>query len=572
MTVSLKVFILALIVFSFLDISKSQTLGNRASQQNPGLTIELVVSLVKAGVPADQIVETIRRTPSDFNLSLDVIDNLRKAGIPPIVIDAMIRARRVGMVSLSNPPNPIRNQESGSGNTALVGSSQSESNEFVLSDSDLERLQQGKTFGIPDHPWEPPTKEKDPGCPTMDGKPYRVDLDYDTGSSSDSHLQKTGMYCFALRNANSLYDWSVVVNVAEPTGNPFDLINDAISTLKKLATGAAEAAAKAPQPGAKAESAAAKECRVNLTEVSQKADTLRQLLAKLVPGKDSNGKPAYIPRATTVKDWQPIPTAFNEFEKAVRDLQASLPTVSPKVPCDPKLLAQAETIILEDYPNVQKQYRELATRLSRPDVFYYERRLEATSSADLIATPSYGGVADGSKSFHFEPSFGILTSSAGFLLTRLPARSYSSATAPDPADLTKTQNVLKVDFGAGVRPALVVLLTGNLPQVNTRNLGLGISGGPVFDISGGKADTSRFGFFAGPSLRITPWIFLTPGFHFGEFADFPQGFSRSGQVIPANTGTPTPVKRFTGRFAFAFTFKLKDLGAVIGSGGENKSK
>src|SRR6185369_9169361 len=269
--------------------------------------------------------------------------------------------------------------------------------------------------------------------------------------------------------------------------------------------------------------------------------------------------------------WQPIPDAFDAFEQAVRDLQASLPAVSPNVPCDPKLLAQAETIILEDYPNVQKQYRELATRLSKPDVFHYERRLEATASADLIATPSYGGVADGSKSFHFEPSFGILTSSAGFLLTRLPARSYSSVTAPDPADLTKTQNVLKVDFGAGTRPALVVLLTGNLPQVNTRNLGLGISGGPVFDISGGKADTSRFGFFAGPSLRITPWIFLTPGFHFGEFADFPEGFSRSGQVIPANTGTPTPVKRFTGRFAFAFTFKLKDLGAVIGSGGNNKT-
>jgi hypothetical protein len=154
-----------------------------------------------------------------------------------------------------------------------------------------------------------------------------------------------------------------------------------------------------------------------------------------------------------------------------------------------------------------------------------------------------------------------LSSSAGFLLTTLPARSYSSATAPNPSDPTETQNVLKVDYGSGIRPALAVLLTGNLPQVNKRNYGLGVSAGPVFDIANGKADTSRFGFFGGISLRLTPWIFLTPGVHVGEFADFPPGFTHAGQVIPPNTGTPTGTKRYTARFAFALTFKLKDLGA-----------
>jgi hypothetical protein len=83
--------------------------------------------------------------------------------------------------------------------------------------------------------------------------------------------------------------------------------------------------------------------------------------------------------------------------------------------------------------------------------------------------------------------------------------------------------------------------------------------------SSGKADTSRFGFFGGPSLRVTPWIFLTPGVHLGEFAGFPQGFNRPGQVIPANTGTPIPTKRFTGKFAFSITFKIRDLGASTGS-------
>jgi hypothetical protein len=199
-------------------------------------------------------------------------------------------------------------------------------------------------------------------------------------------------------------------------------------------------------------------------------------------------------------------------------------------------------------------------------VVYYERELDATDTANLVATPSYAGVEANSKTFHFSPCFGILSASAGFVLTRLPARAYASATAPDPNDMTKTQNVLRVDYGAGIRPALVALLTANIPHLNSRNYGLGVTAGPLFDISNGMADTSHFGFFGGVSVRFTPWVYLTPGVHFGEFADFPQGFTRPGQVVPADTGTPTPVKRYTGRFAFAVTFKIKDLGTTNGSG------
>jgi hypothetical protein len=156
-------------------------------------------------------------------------------------------------------------------------------------------------------------------------------------------------------------------------------------------------------------------------------------------------------------------------------------------------------------------------------------------------------------------------------VTRLPARSYASATAPDPADPTKARNVLRVDNNDGLRTTLAALLTANAPWVNSRNLGLGVSAGPVFDISSGRADTSRFGFFGGLSLRVTPWAFLTPGFHFGEFADFPQGFTRPGQVIPDNTGTPTANKRYTARFAFGVTFKLKDLGSPLGGSSNAQS-
>jgi hypothetical protein len=276
---------------------------------------------------------------------------------------------------------------------------------------------------------------------------------------------------------------------------------------------------------------------------------------------------AYVPFAKSLSDWKTVQDAFSAFEHAVKATVDHLP---PEDVDDCPALATAEDLILTDYPKLRNQYKDLATRMSRPSVQYHEQPLENTLAADLVATPSYDKTAAAAKTFHLNPSFGIVSSSAGFILTQLQARSYSSATAPDPTDSTKTQNVLKVDYGAGTRPALAVLLTGNIPQLNTRNYGFGISAGPVFDISNGKADTSRFGFFGGGSLRVTPWIYLTPGVHVGEFADYPQGFTHAGQVIPANTGTPNATKRYTTRFAFAITFKLKDLGASSSSSDQTK--
>lgn len=586
MKLALELFTLSVFLLYPVAGVAQKTVIKQGPTQNSGLTTELVVNLVNAGVPPDQIVEMIRRTPSDFNLTLETIDNLRKDGIPIIVLDAMIKARRTGVVGASNPPKQQPNPQSipqpepeGSPTSTTITLTLGVTpptltpqivNVPSTTAVDPQRLRDAKN-PIPKLP-DPRNRERDPGCESVapgKKKVPRVDLDYDTGSSSHSHLDDTGLYCFALRNANPLYDWAVVVNVSEPTGNPFDLLNDAIATLTRLATGGAKVAEK---PSTRDSFGATCPSADDIKAVVQKSEALRAMLAGMVPGKGSDGKVAYIPAAETRKRWEPIPNAFREFDQAVRELQKKLPKDAEAGNCDQDLLAQAVSIIVDDYPRVRTRYEELEGRLIKPDVFYYARRLEATSSADLVATPSYAGVADGSKTFHFSPSFGILSSSAGFLLTRLPARSYSSVTAPNPADLTQTQNVLSVDFGAGTRPALVVLLTGNLPQLNRRNFGLGISGGPVFDIAQGKADTSRFGFFTGASLRITPWVFLTPGVHFGEFADFPAGFTRPGQVIPANTGTPVPVKRYTGRFAFSFTWKLKDLGAVIGSGGENNNQ
>jgi hypothetical protein len=436
-----------------------------------------------------------------------------------------------------------------------------------------DRFRQAKAAAVPSGYTPPKVPEE---CP-LDGhgKLTQVQLDWDSGSSSASRLSRSGQYCFVVQGVNNvLYNWSFALNVPAITSTPLDLLTDAIQTLSKLAIGSSSAttaaaktaAAKPLLPGETPPPA----CTPSLDDVTTKSAALKQALAALVPAKDNSGKIAYVPLPSTAAAWAPVPDAFNAFEQAVRTLIANLPADDSNKACA-DIYAQAEAIVIDNYPALRKQYLDLWARANSKHVAPYEASLENTLPADLVVTPDYNGQATtaGSKTFHFEPNFGILSSSAGFLLTTLAARSYSSATAPNPANGAMTQNVLKVDYGAGVRPALVVLLTGNVPSLNTRNWGIGVSGGPVFDISNGKADTSHFGFFGGLSLRLTPWIYLTPGVHVGEFADFPQGFTYSGQVIPANTGTPTPTKRYTARFAFSLTFKLKDLGSSTSNNQSN---
>ena len=209
----------------------------------------------------------------------------------------------------------------------------------------------------------------------------------------------------------------------------------------------------------------------------------------------------------------------------------------------------------------------MASRANSQHIARYSTDLEGTNAYDVVIKEYSGGqqTTAEAKTFHLNACRKILVSSAGFLLTQLQARSYTSRTAPDDNDPTKTQNVLGVDGGGRPWTALMALLNYNLPWQPWRNVGFAISAGPVFDITGGKADTSRFGFFGGGSLHLWNRLFLTPGVHVGEFADFPQGFGKPGQLIPANTGTPTPVKRYTARFALGITFKVSELG--FGSGG-----
>jgi hypothetical protein len=63
-------------------------------------------------------------------------------------------------------------------------------------------------------------------------------------------------------------------------------------------------------------------------------------------------------------------------------------------------------------------------------------------------------------------------------------------------------------------------------------------------------------------------LYISPGVHIGEFADYPAGFV-NGQQIPANFGALTPVKRWTARFGIAITIKGWDVSKIL-TGGQDQ--
>lgn len=427
-----------------------------------------------------------------------------------------------------------------------------------------ERLDAAKAV-IADPTGYPPIPRVDETCPLMGKKRYDVNLDLKSGGISPATVSHPGDYCFALANANTIiYTYQFTLNVIAPSDNPFDLLKAAITAVSDFGTGAEKAK----------QASGASTCNINLDEAKKSAAALQDALNQLDPGKDSGGKATSVALDTTLSKWSGVPDKYKAFESDIKSLVAAL----NKLDADGKdssgtncaavepALPYAEAAILDGYVPARERYLHLLSLVNSQHVVRYTAELDDVNGYDVVVKEfkdAQQTTAD-PKTFHLDPGRAVLSASAGFLLTELQARSYSSRTAPDPtAPTTKTQNVLAVDYGSGVRPALTALLNYNFPgQFLWRQLGLSISAGPVFDISNGKADTSRFGFFGGASLRLSKWVYLTPGVHVGEFADFPQGFTQAGQVIPPNTGTPTATKRYTARFAFALTFKVKDLGST----------
>lgn len=165
----------------------------------------------------------------------------------------------------------------------------------------------------------------------------------------------------------------------------------------------------------------------------------------------------------------------------------------------------------------------------------------------------------------FSPDNDRLTLSAGALFSMIQNRGYTSQAAPNSTG-TGTQNVLAVSGISTLSPLAVGLLNYEIPPIgklsfSNDNWGLAVSTGPVLRF-GAKSDTSSFGYFVGMSLQIYHRFYISPGVHFGEYADYPPGFTAPNQPVPSGLGTPTPVKRYIARFSFGITYKVKDFSSL----------
>jgi hypothetical protein len=167
---------------------------------------------------------------------------------------------------------------------------------------------------------------------------------------------------------------------------------------------------------------------------------------------------------------------------------------------------------------------------------------------------------NGTMTIAIKPRNTILTLSIGPLFSAIRNRSYSSVSVPN-ADSTGTQTVLGLQ-GNSFSSAIAALVNFRVPiqSLASDNFGLDIAAGPVLRLNS-KSSTSPAGFFAGVSLRFYRYLFLTPGVHVGDFADFPPGF-RPGQLIPPNFPAPTAATRTTAKFAIAISFQTKDFSSV----------
>jgi len=149
----------------------------------------------------------------------------------------------------------------------------------------------------------------------------------------------------------------------------------------------------------------------------------------------------------------------------------------------------------------------------------------------------------------------ILTLSVGTALTNVPYRTYTNQKVPT---ANGTEDQLVVNGNGSRSPVGVGLLNYRLwNSAREPQFGLSLSTGPAFKL-GGAPEVSSFGWFAGISVSIWHRLFLTPGVHVSQFADFPAGFS-DRSPIPANFGTINPATRWTSRFAVGITFQTNSL-------------
>jgi len=261
------------------------------------------------------------------------------------------------------------------------------------------------------------------------------------------------------------------------------------------------------------------------------------------------GKYANLSRDVTLGAWAQV-IASPEWAK----IDESRKNVEAITPVD-NIATQLKEKILKNIAKLKAAEEAVAEAQKRG------HSLETQVSVDYAAknvvkariTQSFGGspVENGEQEFTCTIDQGAFTLSLGPIFSQLQSRQYVSVAIPNSAG-TGTSNVLAVQNGSGYRAAGAALVNFALPRASKGGFALFATTGPTFKSA--ADNTSAFGWFAGVSIALNKLLYLTPGFHYGEFADFPRGYA-DGTPIPTGVATPTPLKRYTWRFGFGISFR-----------------
>lgn len=264
---------------------------------------------------------------------------------------------------------------------------------------------------------------------------------------------------------------------------------------------------------------------------------------KLPTGYANSKSIASIPLEKSIEAWGLHGDAIAKTRAAYKALLDNSCTQS----ADPKFL--------KDYSDFDTAVTRIQKIVDGPHVVSTDEELGPGSHVSVKVIEMFGQKTISTKTFAFDTA-DVLTLSAGAMFSRIQDRTYEARKNP-----TSELNTLTVTGNSRATPSLVALLNYSLGalKMDWDRMGFALSAGPVLRV-GGQSETSSFGFFTGISGHLYHRIFITPGFHFGQFSDFPVGFA-NGSSVPANFGELTPVKRWTSKFGLAITFKTKSFDA-----------
>lgn len=360
-----------------------------------------------------------------------------------------------------------------------------------------------------------------------------VEFDWNsTNKSPESfpQIRRKQLVTFRIRNVNDiLYTYRLEVTQTPMEVDDFALIS------KLLFPAPANAANKAPNRCSDAVDKANAKLQAAADEISGDP--------KLPVGYEKSPTHGSIPLSDSVAAWR-------THDKAIMEVGVAVENALKQCSGDPG------SELINAYTAFRKSVLAIENKVNSTHIFLGTSELSPGNNVSATVFEMFKTQTISSKTFSF-PGTDILTLSAGALFTTIPDRSYQARKTPD-----STQNVLAVEGNSRYTPGVVALLNYSLGALHLdgETTGLALSAGPVVRF-GTQSNSSAVGFFTGISGHLYHRIYFTPGIHFGQFADFPVGF-RNGSSIPANFGELTPVKRWTGRFGFAITFKTKDFSSL----------